>query len=89
MEDIAILGTGVLGRELCSIIENINEHERRWNILGFYDDNEIISNVNDYPLLGKISDLNDDPKPINIIVAIGKPSIKKEIILRITNINSF
>ena len=87
MEDIAIVGTGGLGRELCSIIENINEHKRRWNILGFYDDNEIILNVNGYPLLGKISDLNDYPKPINIIVAIGKPSIKKDIILRITNIN--
>ena len=37
--------------------------------------------------MGKISDLNDYPKPINIIVAIGKPSIKKDIILRITNIN--
>jgi sugar O-acyltransferase (sialic acid O-acetyltransferase NeuD family) len=87
MEDIAIVGTGGLGRELCSIIENINEHERKWNILGFYDDNEIILNVNGYPLLGKISDLNDYPKPINIIVAIGKPSIKKDIILKITNVN--
>ncbi|MBU3104469.1 hypothetical protein [Clostridium gasigenes] len=37
--DLIIIGAGGIGRETAYIIEEINEINKTWNILGFVDDN--------------------------------------------------
>jgi len=39
MQDIVIVGAGGFGREVKMLIDQINEKENTYNILGFYDDN--------------------------------------------------
>ena len=39
MKDIVIIGAGGIGREVAWIIEEINEVNSTWNIVGFVDEN--------------------------------------------------
>ena len=39
MKNIVIIGAGGVGREVSLIIQQINELEQTWNLLGFIDDN--------------------------------------------------
>lgn len=86
MKDIAIFGVGGFGREVLTLINDINKIEKLWNIVGFFDDGykkgDIINGV---PILGTTKDLNKWDKEISIVVAIGNPIIKKKIIHNINN----
>lgn len=88
MKDIAIFGVGGFGREVLTLIQDINQYEKRWNIIGFFDDahnrGEII---NGFPVLGKLSDLNNWESELAIVVAIGNPTIKQKIVNKIDNSN--
>lgn len=86
MKDIAIFGAGGFGREVITVINDINKVEKLWNIVGFFDDGckkgEIINGV---PVLGTTQDLNSWNKEISVVVAIGNPIVKKKIINNINN----
>lgn len=77
MEDITIIGSGGLGKE---ILLNINNVKPTWNILGFIDDDEskIGSKIHGYPVLGNCYSLKD--KNINAVVAIGYAKQRHEIL---------
>lgn len=86
MKDIAIFGIGGFGREILTLIQDINRVSPTWNIIGFFDDgHERGEMVNGYETLGKIRDLNAWTSPLNIVVAIGNPVTKKKILDQITN----
>ena len=38
MKDIAIFGVGGFGREVLTLIQDINKVEPTWNVIGFFDD---------------------------------------------------
>lgn len=40
MKDLVIVGAGGLGQEIIYLVDAINNREKRWNILGFIDDNK-------------------------------------------------
>ena len=40
MKNIVIIGAGGVGRETALIIQQINELELTWNLIGFIDDNK-------------------------------------------------
>lgn len=86
MKDIAIFGVGGFGREVLSLIKDINKVNHQYNIIGFFDDghekNEII---NGYPMLGKTEELNEWPADINIAISVGTPIIKKQIVDKLYN----
>lgn len=89
MIDIAIIGAGGFGREVKCLIEDINNSTaqlEKYNIIGFYDDGvEKGTTIHEYKVLGKVSDLNNHSKPLNVVVAIGTPKTKKNVINSITN----
>ena len=86
MKDIAIYGAGGFGREVLTLVRDINRAEERYNIVGFFDDGVPKgTEVNGLPLLGAMEDLNAWPTEIAVAVAVGTPAVKKQIVERITN----
>ena len=67
MTDIIIVGAGGCGREVANWIEDINKIEKKWNILGFLDDNlnAFKDFPNRYPIIGTIRDQKDCWSGIN------------------------
>jgi sugar O-acyltransferase (sialic acid O-acetyltransferase NeuD family) len=88
MKDIAVFGVGGFGREVLSLIQNINAFEPIYNIIGFFDDgHEKGEMINGYPVLGKTEDLNHWPTKIGIAISIGNPVVKKKLVSKIHNPN--
>lgn len=86
MKDIAIFGVGGFGREVLTLIQDINWIEKHWNVIGFFDDGHPKGEmVNGYPVLGGVEELNAWREPIAVTIAIGTPSIKKKILGNIHN----
>lgn len=87
MKDIVIIGAGGVGRETALIIEQINERNSTWNIIGFVDDNEKIwnSEINGYKVMGGLNYLNNlEVKPY-LIIAIANYKVKKSIVHKLEN----
>lgn len=76
-KDILIIGASGFGREVAWLIEELEE----WNIKGFIDDNENLrgKTINEYEVLGNCDDLMQFTIPINVVIAIGNPKIRKQI----------
>jgi sugar O-acyltransferase (sialic acid O-acetyltransferase NeuD family) len=91
MKKIAIFGCGGFGREvLMIVIEKINEYEKEWDFIGFYDENkEKGAVINGYPVLGGIIELNEISSPLGLVIAIGDPLIKKKILNSLNNNHVF
>lgn len=89
MIDIAIIGAGGFGREVKCLIEDINNSTQqleKYNIIGFYDDGvEKGTKIHNHVVLGKVSDVNNYSKSLDVVVAIGTPKTKKNVISSITN----
>ena len=86
LKDIAIFGVGGFGREVLTLIQDINRQELQYNIVGFFDDGHPKGEIiNGYPTLGGVDELNTWETSISIAVAIGTPGIKKKIIGNIHN----
>ena len=87
MENIAIFGAGGFGREVKSILYSINENNPKiYNFLGFYDDGyEIGTQINGFPVLGGIKELNEVNTNLALVISLGNPTIKKDILKKIIN----
>ena len=89
MKDIAIFGAGGFGREVACLIRLINEslNEPRWNLIGFFDDNEGIKGTyNEYgKVLGGMETLNSWKTPLDIAIAVGNPQDVRKIAEGINN----
>ncbi|RZK43808.1 MAG: acetyltransferase [Pedobacter sp.] len=86
MTDVAIVGAGGFGREVKMLIDQINAVQQQFNFLGYFDDGiEKGTLINNYPVLGGISAINELEAPTAIAVAIGLPSLKKKLIEQITS----
>lgn len=83
---IAIIGAGGFGREVKMLIEQINDKEKQYEFIGFFDDAfKKNININGFPVLGSISDINSLEHDLAIVIAVGDPKAKKSILNRITN----
>lgn len=89
MKDIVIYGAGGFGREIACLIKLINEKERKWNVVGFLDDNpEIKGTVNEYgKVLGGIDWINSYNKPLAVAVAVGSSADVQDISSKINNLH--
>jgi FlaA1/EpsC-like NDP-sugar epimerase len=54
MTDVVILGAGGFARETCWVFLEDNEEKKKWNVLGFVDDNPNLHGTKlcDIPVLG-------------------------------------
>ena len=68
MEDLIIVGAGGTSRDIAWAVEDINESARRWNLLGFLDDDPAKAGmlVNGYPVLGSLDSLESIVKSNSI-----------------------
>lgn len=90
--NIAIYGTGGLGRETACLINTINKTKSdfKWNFIGFFDDNEAMWGCDIFhygKCLGGINELNGWKEPIAIVIAVGSPNALKSIYNKINNHN--
>ena len=80
MKDIIIVGAGGCGREVANWIEDINQVEKTWNILGFIDDNSHA--LDNFPCKYKIIGSISDHKPnhdVSYAMGIASPGAKKAV----------
>ena len=81
MRDLIIVGASGFGREALQWAKEINILEKKWNILGFLDDN--INALNgydcDYKVVGTIKDYipNDNE---DYVIALATPSLKEIVV---------
>ncbi|MFZ4455609.1 MAG: acetyltransferase [Bacteroidales bacterium] len=88
MKDLFIYGAGGFGREIACLIGKLNEQELKWNFLGFIDDGLPVGSQNRFgDVLGDISYLNEYHTPIDVVIAIANPMLRKLIHSRVTNPN--
>lgn len=77
---IAIYGAGGLGREILSMLKALPE----WEVTGFYDDGkEKGTYIKSIPVLGGLTELLQASAAMNLVLAIGNPSIKIELAKRL------
>ena len=82
LKDIVIIGAGGVGRETALIIEDINNVNKEWNLIGFVDDNDNIqkTKINDYDVVGKLEYLLNYKKEVYVVCAIANYNVKKSIV---------
>lgn len=86
MKDIAIFGVGGFGREVLTLIQDINNVEPTWNVIGFFDDGyDIGYETHGLKNLGGTKELNKWKTPLAVTIAIGTPRIKKAVLNNIHN----
>ena len=82
LKNIIIIGAGGVGRETALIIEDINNVNKEWNIIGFVDDNDDIQNtkIDDYHVIGKLDYILNYEKEVYVVCAIANYNVKKSIV---------
>lgn len=86
MKEIAIFGAGGFGREIACIINQVNQVNLSWKLIGFFDDGVEKNTCNEYgKILGSVEDLNQWPKPLSVVFAIGNPKTLKVVVDKVVN----
>lgn len=87
--EIAIFGAGGLGREVACMIDRINSVSPTWTLIGFFDDNlpkeTPVSHFG--KILGGCKELQEWPKPLEVVICIGNPRILSAVVERFNNKN--
>jgi sugar O-acyltransferase (sialic acid O-acetyltransferase NeuD family) len=82
VQDVVIVGASGFGREVIEIFKDQNKIDKKWNILGFVDDNPTINGktINGFPVLGNVEWLVHNNDAIGCVIAVGEPKVKKQIV---------
>jgi sugar O-acyltransferase (sialic acid O-acetyltransferase NeuD family) len=89
MKKITIIGAGGFGREVKMLIDQINHNEKKYDFIGFYDDNvQSETIINGFKVLGSINELLQIDYNLEVVISIADPMIKKKI-YETLNSNSF
>lgn len=81
MLPIVVFGTGGFGREVHELIEDINDREPTFEMVGFLDGNAELHGqlVHDLPVLGDHRWLKDNPGVV-VAVSVGNPAVKRRLV---------
>ena len=86
MKDLIIYGFGGFGHEVACIVNQINEVEPTWNLLGYVDDGVEAGTACKFgKVLGNLEVLNGWKTPVSVVIAIGSPKYLELLPGRITN----
>lgn len=86
MNDIAIYGAGGFGRETAVLLRQINQVDKQWNLIGFFDDGlKKNQTIEELPLLGGINEVNSFQAPLSLVLAIADPESRMNIVASIHN----
>jgi sugar O-acyltransferase (sialic acid O-acetyltransferase NeuD family) len=89
MIDLVIIGAGGAGREAFWIFQEDNRLARKWNVLGFIDDNPALHGLSfcDAPVLGDFFWLErNSRKNWHAVCAVGNPSIRKHLVQKVARL---
>jgi len=82
IKNLFIYGSGGFGREVKMLVDQINEHNITWNLLGFIDDDVQKKNkkiVEDFKVIGDSNFLLKYNEEADVIIAIGQPIARKNV----------
>ena len=83
---IAILGTGGFAREIATLIQDINNTDSKYELVGFVDNSiEKGTLINGYPVIGNDEEINQTNEPIGLVLAFGEPKIKMKVRSKFSN----
>ena len=86
MKKIIIIGAGGFGREVKMLINQINDSKPQYEFVGYYDDGiDKGTLINGFPVLGKISDVNNIEETIYVALGLGNPIYKQKVIQELKN----
>jgi sugar O-acyltransferase (sialic acid O-acetyltransferase NeuD family) len=90
MKNIVIIGAGGLAKEVKYLIDDINQREQQWDLLGFIDSwgrekGAII--VDDKAVISTVEELNETREEVYTVIAIGSPDKLKDAAIKIANQN--
>jgi sugar O-acyltransferase (sialic acid O-acetyltransferase NeuD family) len=87
---IVIIGAGGFGREVLWSIEDSNQKLKKYDVIGFIDENESLKGklVNNIPVLGDLNWFSSkDASNVSCIVAIGDCKIREKIVKKLKEKN--
>lgn len=90
MEKILIIGAGGFGREVLWTINDCNQIEKKYSVVGFIDDDKLLHGqiVDGIPVLGGLDWFdNNYERSLFCIIAIGNSLQKKKIVKELSKIN--
>ena len=89
IQPVVVYGAGGYGRETVQLIEDINAHRARWDLLGYIDDDPSTHGreVNGLPVLGGLEWLNSEGPNVRIALGVGSPTAKRRIVARVGSDN--
>ncbi len=88
IRDIAVFGVGGFGREVLTLINDINAVSPSFRVIGFFDDGKEKGElIHGLPVLGSTDDINKWESELCLAVSVGNPLTKRKIVERITNPN--
>ncbi len=86
LQKLAIFGAGGFGREVKMLIDHINANERKFECLGFFDDDtDLPKEINGLPFLGGLDALNQVSTPLGVVISVGDPRLKMNLVQKIHN----
>ena len=84
MEKIAIVGAGGFAREILTLINDINNANSQYEVVGFVD-NDNTNTIHGLPIIGNDHDVNATTEPLSLVIAVGEPHLKEKIRRKFTN----
>ena len=88
MKKLIIIGAGGFARDVAWLVERINDHSPTWDLIGFIDDNQELTNleINGYKVLGTTECVRMY-EDAYFVCAVGSSITRKKIITKIKAIN--
>lgn len=85
IQPVVVYGAGGHGRETVQLLEDINAHRARWDVLGFIDDDPALHGrvVNGLPVLGGTEWLDREADHVRIALGLASPTVKRRVIARL------
>jgi sugar O-acyltransferase (sialic acid O-acetyltransferase NeuD family) len=86
MKKIAIYGAGGFGREVKMLIDQINIFKYQYDFIGYFDDGITKgTRINNFDVIGGLSELNAYSEEIQVVFSLANPKIKKKLLDSISN----
>lgn len=85
MIDVVIIGAGGAGREASWVFREDNRRTRKWNVLGFIDENPALQGLSfcEVSVLGDFSWLErNSRKNFQVLCAVGNPQFRRQLVLK-------
>jgi sugar O-acyltransferase (sialic acid O-acetyltransferase NeuD family) len=89
MTDVVIIGAGGAAREASWVLREDNGLVKKWNLLGFIDDNPALQGLLfcEVPVLGDFSWLErNSRKNFQVLCAVGNPQVRKHLVQKVAKL---